>query len=175
MSNAHDAISAFAEKHGLTITGEFIPFSKSRNKGEKSPSLNWKVTVHKNGLPVITTDYMKGCAHCPAYHQPVLFSTGKRDKYETGLLIARECETGFAGFSHKAIRPGLVGVLSSLALDAGAIDFACFEDFAREFGYDADSRKCESVYRACLETALRLRASIGETALTELRGLANEL
>lgn len=174
--DASDKIRAFAESQGLTITVEFIPFSKSRNRAEKTASLNYKVTLHKAGQarPVIVTDYMQGQAHCPAYVQPVTFQSGKRDQYETGKRIATECETGRACFSRKPILPGLVDVLACLALDAGALESPDFESWAGDFGYDTDSRKALAIYRACVETGLRLRASIGETGLTELQRLVQD-
>ena len=57
-----DRILQWAAKHGATMTAEFIPFSQSRNKGDKSPSLNWRVTIQRNGRAVLTTDYSAGCA-----------------------------------------------------------------------------------------------------------------
>lgn len=40
-----DRILAWADKHGVTMACEFVPLSQSRNKGEKSPTLNWRVTI----------------------------------------------------------------------------------------------------------------------------------
>lgn len=51
---------------GLTVAAVFIPFSRSRNKDEKSPSLNWRVTIKRNGREIISTDYGAGYGHCPA-------------------------------------------------------------------------------------------------------------
>lgn len=52
---------------GLTVESVFVPFSRSRNKAEKNPSLNWKVTIKRNDREVLTTDYMAGMGHCPNY------------------------------------------------------------------------------------------------------------
>lgn len=45
-------------------------------------------------------------------------------------------------------------VLDSLVSDAMAyLEAMDFEDFARNFGYDTDSRKAEAIYRTCGEVA----------------------
>jgi hypothetical protein len=53
--------------------------------------------------------------------------------------------------------------------DSEVIDHPNFESWASEIGYDADSRKAESIYRACLEIALKLRSALGDRGLKELR------
>jgi len=54
-------------------------------------------------------------------------------------------------------------------MDASAIDYATFEEWAPEMGYDADSRKGEAIYRTCLEYALKLRGAVGDKAMEQLR------
>ena len=63
MMNLSEKIEAL----GLTVESVFIPFSQSRNKNEKHKSLNWRVTVKRNGRDVLTTDYSAGIIHCPSY------------------------------------------------------------------------------------------------------------
>lgn len=162
----------------LTVTAVFVPFSQSRN-ADKDPkreiskrSLNWKVTLHKDGREILTTDYMAGVAHCPSYKQnarwtlayagPIEFET------ETGRAFREGWENG------KAIEPDAMGVIASLAMDAGAIDFGSFEEWASDYGYDADSRAAEGIYRACLGIALKLRSGLGEADLATLRETASE-
>lgn len=65
MEETIDRAAAIAEL-GLTVESVFVPFSQSRNKNEKHKSMNWKVTVKRNGREVLTTDYSAGIAHCPA-------------------------------------------------------------------------------------------------------------
>ena len=72
---------------------------------------------------------------------------------------------------YRAPVPTLRDVLYSLVSDADAIDCATFEDWAINYGYDTDSRSAEKAYRACLESGLKLRAMLGEEALTKLREL----
>jgi hypothetical protein len=171
---------------GVTLECAFVPFSKSRNAGEKNPSLNWCVRLRLHGREVLATDYMQGSGHCPAYKSPTLFNSGKRDECATRKRIAFECETGkvssvrlWGGESacmttldaNKIEAPSVVDVLYSLMSDGGAIDCATFEDWADELGYDKDSRSAEATYRACLETGLKLRAAFGDKRMVELREL----
>ena len=172
-----ETIEATAAKLGLTMTAKFVPWSLSRNAGEKEPSLNWKVTILRNGKEIMTMDYMAGCGHCPSHKQ----TFGKKP-YGYDDVIRWECEHGKRGqWSHNRdcavlhvrmdgpIMPKLADVLHSLAMDADAIEYKDFEAWASEFGYDVDSRKAEATYRACLDIALKLRAAMGDAGLQELR------
>lgn len=177
MTATKESIEAIAAQLGLTLHSEFVPFSKSRNAGEKSPSLNWKVTLRKNGRDILTTDYMAGCGHCPSYKASVK-ELGSKDCIMRDEAIRRECETG-----HRAlpvvgsvvrsmgmpILPDLADVLYSLASDSDALDSSGFEEWAEDYGYDTDSRKAEATYRTCLELALKLRNALGEQGLATLR------
>jgi hypothetical protein len=170
-------LHAFAKAHGVTVESVFVPFSKSRNKGEKSPSLNWRVTVKKAGRDVLSADYSAGCGHAPSY------KAGRMTRDDSEVL-RWECENGKAGryqswgvvarSSKAALLPDLADVLASFALDSSVLDFGAFEEWASDYGYDADSREAEKTYRACLETALRLRSGLGESTLAALRDIANE-
>lgn len=166
-------LEATLARHGVTMTAQFVPWSKSRNKDQKDDrgnrrmSLNWLVTIFANGAPVLTTDYMAGEGHCPSYKQNAFRSMD----YDRALQ--HECETGRAStVSGKPILPSLADVMHSLLLDASAIDCATYEDWAADFGYDADSRKGEAMYRACLDHALRLRRALGDAILQQLREAA---
>lgn len=181
-----DRILAWADKHGLTMACEFVPLSQSRNKGEKSPTLNWKIAIKKrrasagkwvdgDELTILTTDYSAGCGHCPAYKAVVVGGAVHVGNVRRAW-IADECETGRAtyiglGIGPKGapILPDLDSVLWSLAMDYSVIDAGGFESWASELGYDTDSRKAEATYRACLDIALALRAALGDAAMQELR------
>ena len=173
-------IAAVLTGMGLTITAKFVPFSQSRNKDEKTPSLNWKVTVQRNGRDVMECDWMAGCGHCPSYGKPVPQGWERNPKSWQPEVIAYECESGFPGRFHhwargfhgdkaKPIMPDLVDVMASLTMDSSVLDAGGFEDWAADFGYDPDSRKAESIYRACLDNALKLRAAIGDSGMGLLR------
>lgn len=156
--------------YGLTISAVFVPFSQSRNKAEKSPSLNWRVTLLKDGREVMGPfDYMQGCGHCPAYKNPSFFKPGgKRDQYNTDRRIREECESGKVVRSWSenigvAIKtgpippPSATDVMYSLLADSSAADEGSFENWCHSLGFDTDSRKAERMYRECVDTFLKLR------------------
>lgn len=194
-SDAAKRLEAIAAKHGLTIDCQFVPLSQSRNAGP-SPfnggkpwrGLNWRVRLMRGGAPVGEAfDYSQGEAHCPAYkskaYSPPAF--GKRAPRDRDAAIDIECETGrrarpsmMQGGSYASSQaipaPSLPDVLSSLGLDAGAIDYATYAGWAADLGMDSDSIAGEAAYRACLATGLLLRSVMGDTGLEELRDAASD-
>ena len=78
---AEAAIAATLESLKLTVESVFVPFSQSRNKGEKSPSLNWRVTLKRDRRDVLTTNYMAGIAYCPGYEANKAPSTFQPHSY----------------------------------------------------------------------------------------------
>lgn len=168
-------------KHGLSITSEFVPFSKSRNAkpgadGKPWKSLNWKVTMKKGDREVITTDYSAGIGHCPSYNKkpPANWDRPARDWQP--LATAWECENGkpatyfMSGFtpnrSAPTIEPKALDVIHSLVTDADTAQ--PFEDWCADFGYDTDSRKAEATWKECVDIALKLRTALGDEALRDL-------
>lgn len=156
-----EAATKACDDLGLTIDAKFVPWSQSRNKGEKDKSLNWLVSLSKDGKTIVTTDYMAGVGHAPSYKAPL---TVKRNQ-----AVDYECEHGHTPNVKQAIMPKREDVIHSLVSDSDAIDYATYEDWADSLGYDQDSRKGEAIYRACLATALKLRNALGEAALAQLR------
>lgn len=173
---------AAADELKLTLTAAFVPWSASRHAGEKTPSgrpsysLNWRVTLYKEGRPILTTDYSAGIAHAPSYPKGYRAKGFTSDEWEA---IKIECETGKRAAAYGGGRPcptskrvpdpNLLDVLHCLLMDSDALDAGGFEDWAANYGYDVDSRKAESIYRQCLEMALKLRNALGEANLTKLR------
>lgn len=178
---------------GLTVEAEFVPFSQSRNKAEKHRSLNWRVTLKRNGRDVITTDYSAGAAHCPSYNAKVPHNWNRPARMWQGMVCEWECENGFkAAFSglgsfgefsaarerrkigdefrnaRVPIMPEAADVVWSLVLDADVLNYRGFSDWAGNFGYDDDSIKAKSLYDACMEIALQLRGAIGEAGMEKL-------
>ena len=174
----------------ITVKCEFVPQSLSRNAGEKALSLNWRVAVLKDGRPIRgieNVDYMQGIGHAPSHNSPPKFTDGRPDKWRQGEYAKIEAEqgkraaistltgNGYAIASQPLPPPSASDVLFSLCLDASALDYAAFEDWAIDYGYDADSRKADGIYKQCLAYGLALRAAIGDADLSALRDLANEM
>jgi hypothetical protein len=66
----------------------------------------------------------------------------------------------FMGPAHEK-EPTAADVLSCLCSDARAADDS-FEDWARDLGYDTDSREAEATYKACCAIAPKLTRFLGE-------------
>jgi hypothetical protein len=169
-------IQAIVDSLLLSFKVEFVPFSKSRNADQdpegvtpSKRSLNWKVTLYRNGREIIRTDYSAGIGHCPGYKQNARWVKAYHD------IIEYETENGHAAKVHswgivkgKAILPDNLDVLYSLVSEARTIDYATYEEWASDYGYNPDSRSGEALYRACLEIALKMRSGIGEAGLAQL-------
>lgn len=183
---ARERVNMLAHELGLDLKAAFVPFSQSRNAkpraGAAQPwqSLNWKVTIERNGRPVLETDYSQGVGHCPASKAPA----SRFDKWQRARAIGHEIETGRiakAGFGSTIYAgkplppPEIADILQSLALDSDVLDFPNFAQWADHFGYSEDSRSAESTYRDCLAHALALRSAIGDSALAKLRDAAGEM
>lgn len=189
--NTHETaaqrIERVAYELGLTMTAEFVPFSKSRNAAEKWQSLNWKVSLKRKGeqpLPcvswdVLTTEYSAGVARCPAYKATWHHSK----KWEKEKALAWECENGKAAHINNygevtragpPLQPNFADVIASLVRDYNVLDEGSFENWAESLGYDTDSRKAEAIHRACVDIALKLRAAIGDDGMAKLRAACQD-
>lgn len=178
MSEAHENLQRLVDGLGITAKFSFVPFSRSRSKAGKTPSLNYEVTLSRNGRDFLNFDYTKGCGHCPSAKLTKLTSNMKRQAAEL------ECETGleaqlrfsrFESIRGKKIEPSLVDVVGAVLCDAEALNHSSFEDWASDFGYDTDSRKAEEAYNQCVKTGLALLACVGHVNLTKMQELAREL
>ena len=156
---------------GITMKTEFVPWSQSRNKKDNPRvsdySLNWKVTILYNDREILTTDYMAGIGHC----KTKLVNKSMRYCVNDADAIIKECETGryYTNLGWIANIPTLDDVMYCLVLDAGVLDYSCFEDWANDYGYDTDSRSAEKVYRECLAIGLKLKNGIGDKTLAALQ------
>lgn len=172
-------------KLGISVESQFVPWSKSRSfdpetgRDASRKSLNWRVTLKKDGREVITTDYTAGIAHAPSYAGHDVKRHGCKFSIDHCKSLEHEIEKGTAAklMSYGGIMPGapilpnVADVVWSLVLDARTLDYPTYEDFADTYGYDRDSRKGEAVYRAGLEIGLKMRAGLGEKMIAKLERL----
>jgi hypothetical protein len=63
--------------------------------------------------------------------------------------------------------PDLEDILGTLLMDATYYDYS-FEDFAREMGYDPDSRKAEKIYKKIQKQTEKLNKIFTEEEQEEL-------
>lgn len=173
------AIKQYLDELGLEMVTMFVPFSISRNAKEKYPSLNYKVTITRKLPPpqaplhrtIIETDYMMGCGHVPGYKQSSLIH---HQNY-----LRQACEEGKVPWHDDAprkmvgkyIRPELVDVMYSLVMDADALQYDTYEDWAASYGYEEDSRKGEKIYNECRRLGSDLRKLVSYAGLEKLQEL----
>lgn len=73
------------------------------------------------------------------------------------------------GYGHHGAEPQVSEVLDCLASDATSFENArSFEEWARDYGYNTDSRKAEKTYRAVEKQATALRRLLGDSYETLL-------
>lgn len=167
-----ERVKEWANRHEISAKFDFVPFYLSRSAGQENPSLNWEVTLYKNGREFLCFDYSAGMAHAPSYKQNM--------KYQIEVdAVRRECETGRkstvlmscnVASGKKIDPPKLADIFYSLSSDADALNYSTFEEWASSFGYETDSRKAEVIYKTCMNYALKLRGAVGEKGLSELQG-----
>jgi hypothetical protein len=69
----------------------------------------------------------------------------------------------YKGYGHHGAKPTAEEVLECLAMDAEGIKyFNTFEDWCREYGYDADSRRAEKIYHDCVKYRKKLQRFLGD-------------
>lgn len=83
-------------------------------------------------------------------------------KSKARMTVEYSCGKGWKGQA-----PTLADVLCSLRSDASVPE--SFDDFCAEMGYDTDSRKAESTWKACRSIAIRMRKLLGPSGVYLLR------
>lgn len=158
---------------GLVYHAVFVPFSRSRNKSNKELSLNWTVKLATKIGGALETDYMQGIGHLPGYklHLGRNYTVHEQEYLKVGAETGTEPrDVGHGWVPGKPIgAPPLAEVLQCLLTDATALDYATFEQWAEDTGFEADSRRAEAIYRACLDIGLKLRRMLGDAAMDRLR------
>ena len=153
------SINKLLDDIGITIKFDFIPFSQSRNKNSKHPSLNYKAHLFIHDRPVMSTDYMQGLAHCKSYKQ-------MDNTVHTHNKVLKECETGRYGL--RKTEPETIDVMYCLVTDSDVLNYSCFADWADCFGCDPDSIKAKSIYDTCLQQAVTLHSHLDSEDLNKL-------
>lgn len=177
----------FIADNKISMTYKFVPFSISRNAEEEDKTLNWKVTI-KSPQGQMTVDYQKGVGHLP-YPSTYMGNLNGYQKKVINEAIESAVETGVArkisikgsdvnvGIGNAPFpNPTLQEVLQSLTLDSDVKNHLSFESWARDYGYDPDSRKSEKVYKACQKVAEGLAKVLnGVDKIDTVRELIDEI
>lgn len=166
---------------GIRAEFTFVPFSKSKNSSEPALSLNWSVKLFYKDREIIETPFFQGIGNAPVYEHKNKFGS----KVTFNIALKRQCEFGkeiYSPFNKDGYletgdnikSPSVADLIYCLLLDADAIDYPTYEDWADTFGFDHDSRKGLALYHECLTTGLKLRSGLGESLLKELRELFSD-
>jgi hypothetical protein len=153
----------------------FIPQSASRNakRGKQDrtpPSLNWVCVLTNSRGGSFRCDYTQGIAHMPGYKQTFGHKTLHQEEQERCAAETGHCLNEGGRLPGREIPPPLLhDVLSSLLMEAEAMDADSFEDWAVDMDYDPDSRKAEGIYDACVKVGLALRRLLGNPTMVALR------
>ncbi len=144
---------------GLTMTATHIPSEVQKDVSKSQ--VKWKIVL-QYGSQKYETEYSTGIGHLKRHKQGMDFRTvDERQSLSTCL------HNGRSGM-FSVVPPSMDDVIQCLLSDAEAIDFATFEEWAGNFGFDTDSREGERAYNACLKTGLALRQMFGESGLQKL-------
>lgn len=153
----------------LTLKSTYVPQQVKPCAKWDLPFFKWEVVLTKGSYTVYDGPCSMGIAHVegvfPGTLKGYVFSmdmwgaveelyrSGQtRYRSQLGQLTLTRCE---------ARPPDLLSVLWSCLMDSSALDYPTFEDWARDFGYDEDSRKAEKIYRQCLNDAAVLGSTLG--------------
>lgn len=173
----------------ITSTLEALGFSLvivSGPKGEVRdndwPCISYTVQLLLKGRLVIETDYSLGVGHVKVpkrwEDQPNGLTSDEVCAFNTlrnnpgAQLKNKAFHASLAAKLAKAqkVTPQLADVLHSLISDGEAyFDAMSFEDWAANYGYDADSRKAENIFRKCDEIGRALARGIPAELLSQVR------
>lgn len=156
----------FADRNQVAIECESLGVTYWDHGDRKTERDSWRVTLRMKGREMVT-EFHKGKGNRvkrrilktskPKYLSDVMFKTNKtlHDVEQEKLYIP--------------IEPNIDEVLYCLASDAiGTENARCFEDWAQDYGCDADSRSAEKIYQACRKIAFELSWLLGETEYQKL-------
>lgn len=170
---AREALRERMHELGVTFAFVYSPIENAQTIPRKELGLRWTYTLVVRGEAKQSDTFTMGIAHCPSYDQ----REGTSWSVDYDKTIRSEVATGksYKGYRKPIPNPDPVEVFRCLLDEAQTLDHPGFESWAREFGYDTDSRKAEKIYHSCLRTALVLRASFGDAVVQELRELGMQL
>ena len=155
---------AFLAGLGLTYDARFVPQSLSRNSGNRTPSLNWRVTIGRTGRKPVATDYTQGIGCLPGWPaypgNPRSLANDEADREAAERVRwGGRVKGDFAPGPRRSIpAPLLADVLYSLVQDTDVLGYDSFESWAPEVGFDPDSRKAEAIWHECRKLGQAFRA-----------------
>jgi len=154
------------------------------------PNILYRVQLNYLGNPVLETDFRLGVGHVkPSAYRLTSVNVHGWTVNEDSLLMTWQSKL-YANFQNKElwsnvaaklariqkVEPSLPDVVSSLVSDGSAyFDSLSLEDWCGEFGYDADSRAAEALYRVCDDIGRQLQRKLPNGMISTLRETLQDL
>lgn len=169
-----DLVTDLLKREKIEYKAVFVPQSISRNAGSKDKTLNWKATFTTPSDHMVI-DYAQGIGHVPGYqhnprqtmHEAACFGepweTGKYNPYKREVVYTRK----------PLPAPHAADILHCIIVDS-TDNHDSFEEWAREYGYDTDSRKAEETYNACRKQTRNAQSVFGAKLLAELASILEQ-
>ncbi len=151
--------------------------------------IGFQCALSRNGKPFWNGPYSVGLGHVkmPSSSGMFLGLTGE----ESNLFETLKCKPNakvkpeymtvkLSLYSKLAARqkltPSLTDVMHSLLMDGEAsFNGESFEGWCSNYGYDTDSRKAETTWRACMETGHAIRRAFSADEVSELQEASQDL
>ena len=147
-----------------TVPDSFFPRHYRNSRTGETRAATSSESLNQWREYLVTAECESGFAMKPRY----VFSSGGGNRRPDLVPLRKRKEAG-GKQAPVAIEPNPVDVLYSLTMDSEVLDSGGFEYWAADFGYDTDSRAAETVYSACLELALQMRAGFGSEGMAALQ------
>ena len=104
-----------------------------------------------------------------------MFREWKKNKYANFKDKTLQLAVAVKLARHQKLVPSLADVIYQLLLDGEAyFNPYPFEEWAKEFGYDPDSRKAEAIFRVCDETGRALARCVPSEILAKAREILKD-
>lgn len=169
-----DKVDQFLRDKCILYRATFKPVAQPDAKSPSDLQINWNIQIGDTNF-----DYFTGIGHLPDNTKPPESRTihdGGKDAimadFRQVVCNGLHYKTKKAWHLDPAVQPTAASVLYCLLSDADAIEYPTFEEWAGNYGYD--SRSAEKIYRACIESGLKLRRVIGDDCMAELREMLQD-
>lgn len=166
VEETNTALLALLTEHGITYQPRFVPKSMSRNRLEKALSLNWFAEFIAPKKDIFSVEYSQGIGHIP---KALLGGNPPR----SGTIGREAIETRIAESGKGLPKPTVADILHCIVID-NCSEHHDFEDWADSFGYDKDSRKAETIYRACVQQTRDAERFFGRALIAKFAELLQD-
>jgi hypothetical protein len=178
---AKEQIAEVLAAAGVAMTAQHVPTTFDP-KSKDWQHIAWRVEF-SSPRGKFSTDYRQGIGHLPAsmvegYAKSIHNAERIAFALSTGMVPPKSIPAGNFNMRLGAKplpKPDAADVVYSLVMDAGAADYASFEDWAADLGESTDSRKAEQTFNLCRTIALDLNRVFGAAVVEQLKPIVQEM